>query len=142
MLGGTLGPVLFQLPPTLKRDDERLKSFCGILPEGMRSVLEVRHKSWFDEVPFQILRDHGVALCYSDVDETDQDDPGLEQPFVSLADWGYVRLRRAAYAPEDLLRWNAQLRAQSWRECFVFFKHAATAPGLALSMRRSFLESQ
>jgi uncharacterized protein YecE (DUF72 family) len=140
-LGPVLGPVLFQLPPTLKRDDERLKRFASCLPKEMRSVLEVRHKSWFDEVPFQVLRDHGISLCYSDVDETDQDDPGLEQPFLATSDWGYVRLRRAAYEPQDLVHWNAQLRAQPWREVFVFFKHEATAPGLALAMQKAWQAS-
>jgi uncharacterized protein YecE (DUF72 family) len=134
-LGPTLGPILFQLPPTLKRDDEKLKRFVDKLPRELRAVLEVRHRSWFDEAVFQILRDHGVSLCYSDTDPMDQDDPGLEQPFVSTADYGYVRLRRAAYDEASLSEWIRQMREHPWREVFVFFKHEATAPGLALQTR-------
>jgi uncharacterized protein YecE (DUF72 family) len=137
-LGATLGPVLFQLPPFLKRDDEKLKRFVGALPKEMRAVLEVRHKSWFDEVPFQVLRDHGVTLCFSDVDPSDQDDPGLEQPFLATTDWGYVRLRRSAYDRAGLEAWMAQIRTQAFREVFVFFKHEATAPELALALRRAW----
>ena len=134
-LGPTLGPILFQLPPFLKRDDEKLKRFADKLPRDMRAVLEVRHKSWFDEAVFQILRDHGISLCYSDTDPTDQDDPGLEQPFIATADYGYVRLRRAAYDEASLSEWIRQMREHAWKEVFVFFKHEATAPGLALQTR-------
>jgi uncharacterized protein YecE (DUF72 family) len=137
-LGSLLGPVLFQLPPTLKRDDELLKSFVGILPREMRVVLECRHKSWFDDAVFGVLRDAGVALCFSDTDTSDPDDPGLEQPFLGTTDWGYVRLRRAIYDQAGLDAWIAQVRTQPWRECFVFFKHEATAPGLALAMRKAW----
>lgn len=138
VLGEALGPVLFQLPPYLRRDDERLKRFVGMLPKEMRAVIEMRHKSWFEEPTFQTLRDHGVTLCYSDVDPTDEDDPGLEQPFLATTDWGYVRLRRMVYEPEQLAAWSAQLKAEPWREVFVFFKHETTGPELALSLRKTW----
>jgi uncharacterized protein YecE (DUF72 family) len=138
-LGSRLGPVLFQLPPFLRRDDEKLARFLGKLPKEMRAVLEVRHKSWLDDAVFAMLRDHGVTLCYSDMDPTDADDPGMEQPFVATSDWGYVRLRRAAYTSADLLGWITQMKAQAaWKEVFVFFKHEATAPGQALELRREW----
>lgn len=134
-LGARLGPVLFQLPPYLRKDLERLKRFLAILPKEMRAVMEFRHRSWFDEETLGALRDHGATLCFSDVDPTDEDDPGLEQPFEATTDWGYVRLRRAYYEEDALTAWAARLRTHAFREVFVFFKHETTGPELALRLR-------
>ncbi len=130
-LGNKLGPVLFQCPPYLRRSDELLSRFLNALPSDMRAVLEFRHRSWMDEEVFDMLRAKGVALCFSDTNPKDEDDPGLEQPFVSTAGFGYVRLRREEYDDQALLEWADQMRAQPWNEVFVFFKHEPTAPALA-----------
>jgi len=134
-LNAHLGPILFQLPPYLRKDGERLRRFVAALPSGMRSVLEFRHRSWFDGETFGVLRDHGIALCFSDVDPESPDDPGLEQPFESTADFGYLRLRREHYDEASLKEWIARCRAQPWRELFVFFKHEPTAPRYALQLK-------
>ncbi len=135
-LGHRLGPVLFQLPPYLRKDAEKLKRFLGSLPEGLRPVLEFRHRSWFeDSETLDTLREHGATLCFSDMDPSDDDDPGLEQPFEATADFGYVRLRRAFYEPEQLEEWRDRIKAQPFREVFVFFKHETTGPELALSLK-------
>lgn len=133
-LGAHLGPILFQLPPFSRRDDDKLDRFLGKLPKDMRAVMEFRHRSWFDEAVFERLRSHGASLCFSDTDPADEDDPGLEQPFVSTAPFGYVRLRRASYDAPALGEWITAIRQHAWEEVFVFFKHEPTAPGLALSM--------
>jgi uncharacterized protein YecE (DUF72 family) len=131
MLGKNLGPVLFQCPPYLRRSDELLARFLDALPFGMRAVFEFRHRSWMDEEVFEQLRSKGVALCFSDTNPKDEADPGLEQPFVSTASFGYVRLRREEYDDQALKDWAAQMKAQPWSEVFVFFKHEPTAPALA-----------
>ncbi|HEX6245010.1 MAG TPA: DUF72 domain-containing protein [Polyangiales bacterium] len=135
-LGQRLGPVLFQLPPYLRKDVERLKRFVAALPAGMRAVIEFRHRSWFeDEAACDALREHGVALCFSDVDAKSEDDPGLEQPFLNTAEFGYLRLRREEYDADGLRAWIDKARSQPWRELFVFFKHEPTAPRYALELR-------
>ncbi len=134
-LGARLGPVLFQLPPYLRRDLPRLHSFLEILPAEMRAVIEFRHRSWFDEEVFEALRARGVALCFSDVDPKSEDDPGLEQPFVSTAPFGYLRLRREEYVADDFRAWIDKSRAMPWQELFVFFKHEPTAPRYALEFK-------
>jgi uncharacterized protein YecE (DUF72 family) len=134
-LGPHLGPVLFQLPPYMEKDLAELRRFVASLPRGMRAVLEFRHASWFDEDVFDVLRAQRVALCCSDMDPSSPDDPGLEQPLLATADFGYVRLRRELYDDDALRRWIAQARAQPWRELFVFFKHEPTAPRYALALR-------
>jgi uncharacterized protein YecE (DUF72 family) len=126
-LGSHLGPILFQLPPNMKKDVNRLLSFMGALPEGLRAAFEFRNDSWFDEEVHDALRDGGHALCLADMDEDDT--PEL----VSTTDWGYLRLRREDYTDEALRTWKAAISAQPWKEAFVFFKHEdeGAAPRLA-----------
>ncbi len=141
-LGLRLGPVLFQLPPYLRKDTERLARFLESLPPGMRAVLEFRHPSWFeDDETLVLLRDHGATLCFSDVDPSDDSDPGLDQPFERTSEFGYVRLRRERYRPEDLEAWVARIRAHAWKEVFVFFKHETTGPELAQMLTRLWADA-
>jgi uncharacterized protein YecE (DUF72 family) len=127
-----LGPLLFQLPPFLKKDAARLREFLGRLPENPRAAFEFRHQSWFDEEVFDLLRQHKAALCIAEA-ETD-----LQIPFVSTADWGYLRLRRPDYGEPELKEWAQRLRQQGWREVFVFFKHEEAGKGP--QMARKFLQ--
>ena len=60
-----LGPVLWQLPATFRRDDERLAEALKALPRG-RHCFEFRHESWFVEDIYALLRRHGVALVIGD----------------------------------------------------------------------------
>src|SRR5712692_9776474 len=91
VLGERLGVVLFQLPPNMKKDAERLKCFIELLPAEVRAAFEFRHESWFDDEVLGLLRDREHALVVSDTDER----PLSE--IVSTAPWGYLRLRRTAY---------------------------------------------
>jgi uncharacterized protein YecE (DUF72 family) len=127
-----LGPLLFQLPPYLKKDAPRLREFLGLIPKGTRSALEFRHQSWFDDEIFDLLREQGAVLCIAEAEND------LVIPFVSTADWGYLRLRRPDYGDEELKQWVQKLRQQNWRDVFVFFKHEDE--GKAPLMAKRFLE--
>jgi uncharacterized protein YecE (DUF72 family) len=65
-LGDSLGPALFQLPPQLRLNLERLAEFLGLLPTAARVALEFRHPSWYAPAVLRLLADHDVALCISD----------------------------------------------------------------------------
>jgi uncharacterized protein YecE (DUF72 family) len=133
-LGPKAGPVLFQLPPFLKKDVDRLRAFLAVLPAGAPVAFEFRHASWFDEDVYAALRAHGsAALCSADTDDTG--DEGA--PLVPTAPWGYLRLRRSEYGPDGLAAWAARLRSQPWSEAWVFFKHEDEGRGPAFA--RSFL---
>jgi len=122
-LGPKLGPILFQLPPYMKKDLERLKAFLALLPPAPRAAFEFRHASWFDEEVREALRDKGAALCLADTDE---------EPLTDLAvtsDWGYLRLRRTSYTDADVAAWADRVQAQPWNRAFVFFKHEDEARG-------------
>ena len=125
-LGDKLGPVLFQLPPNAKRNDERLDTFLTALPEGAVVTMEFRHESWFDDAVYARLRERDVALCVSDEGEDEQ-----ATPFHPTAGWGYLRLRREGYSDEELDAVTSQIRAQNWREVYAYFKHEEEAPTLA-----------
>jgi uncharacterized protein YecE (DUF72 family) len=129
MLKERLGPVLFQLPPTLKKDVPRLRQFLAQLPSQRRTALEFRDPSWFDEEVFGILRDHQGALCIAEAEDD------LQVPFLAMTDWGYLRLRLPDYSDKDLKMWIKRMRGQNWRDAFVFFRHEDEGKGPQMAKR-------
>ncbi|HTY43205.1 MAG TPA: DUF72 domain-containing protein [Thermoanaerobaculia bacterium] len=132
-LGERLGPALFQLPPNLKKDLPRLTAFLATLPAGARGAFEFRHASWFEDDVFEALRGAGAALCVAEDEE-------LATPLVATAPWGYLRLRRQDYDAAAVAAWAGKVRAQTWTEAYVFFKHedAGSGPRLAGEFLRFF----
>jgi uncharacterized protein YecE (DUF72 family) len=133
-MGNKLGPLLFQLPPYLKKDLPRLSSFLELLPPGRRAAFEFRHESWFDEEVMAALRGRKAALCTADTEEG-----GPTADVSPTADWGYLRLRRADYGEDQLRGWADRIRAQPWQDAFVFFKHEDEAKGPELAERLTAL---
>ena len=129
-LGARLGVVLFQLPPNLQRDLDRLGAFLDMLPAGAPAAFEFRHDSWKDEGVHDLLRARGVALVCADSEESDTD-----EPIVSTASWGYLRLRRPDYGDSDLARWVERILGSGWDRAFVFFKHEDEGAGPRLAGR-------
>jgi uncharacterized protein YecE (DUF72 family) len=127
-LGDKRGPVLFQLPPNLRKDLPRLHAFLALLPDDHRAAFEFREESWFDDDVYRALEAAGAALCLS---ERSDDAP---PPLVQTAPWGYVRLRLESYADDDLRRWARALVATSWQDIYVYFMHEPTAPGYAKAL--------
>jgi uncharacterized protein YecE (DUF72 family) len=127
-LGDKRGPVLFQLPPNLKKDLPRLSAFLGLLPEDHRAVFEFRDESWFADDVYETLRGAGAVLCLSE--RSDNAPP----PLVETAAWGYARLRLETYADEDLRRWAQRPRDTSWHTIHVYFMHEPTAPRYAKAL--------
>ena len=110
------GPILFQLPPNLKKDAARLRAFLDTLPAGRRYTIEFRHESWFDDEVLDALRDRDIAMCVTE-------QPEFASPVVSTASWGYARLHRLDYDEAALAGWAKRIAAQPWGEAYVFFKH-------------------
>jgi uncharacterized protein YecE (DUF72 family) len=115
-LGDKLGPILFQLPPNLKKDIPRLQNFLSYLPAHRRYTFEFRHESWFDEDTFAVLRDRDIAMCVSESGE-------LTCPVVCTASWGYLRLHKLDYSAEALSEWSRRVASQKWSDAYVYFKH-------------------
>lgn len=129
-----LGVVFFQLPPNFKKDVERLAAFISALPEGIPLAWEFRHESWFSEDVYEVLRARDASLCLADADDE------LEVPLVSTASWGYLRLRRPGYSPEELATWYKWIQDQKWKDAFVFFKHEDAGIGAKLATQFLALE--
>jgi uncharacterized protein YecE (DUF72 family) len=108
-LGDRLGPVLYGLPPNLKKDVPRLAAFLALLPSDVKAAFEFRNPT-----------------CVAD------DEKGTT-PLEATAPWGYLRLRREDYGEADLAAWADRVRGAGWDEAYVFFKHEeeGAAPTLA-----------
>ena len=131
-LGDKLGPLLFGLPPNMKKDVARLREFVDGIPRGPRVAFEFRHDSWFDDEVYDVLRGRDAALCIAEAD----DDDGLTTPLVATAGWGYLRLRKADYDAAALRAWAGKIKAQRWSDAVVYFKHedGGTGPRFAAEL--------
>jgi uncharacterized protein YecE (DUF72 family) len=126
---GKLGPVLFQLPPNLKADADRLRAFLECIPATMRAAIEFRNNTWFSDGVFDLMREHDTALCIAESDD-------LEVPEVHTASFSYYRFRKSDYS-QAALQQVADRIAQVARErdVYAFLKHEETPDG-ALNARR------
>lgn len=108
-LGSRLGPILLQLPPTLKSEPERLDETLSCFPDDIRIAVEFRHDSWFSDQVRAILLRHDAATCLADR-RTE-----VLGPLWRTSDWGYLRLhegaggRHPSYCEASLLRWIERL---------------------------------
>jgi uncharacterized protein YecE (DUF72 family) len=137
------GPALVQLPPQLRRNDERLARFLErvrkVRPHG-RCTVEFRHPSWYDAAVFALLAEFDAALCISD-------HHSAPSPWEVTAGWVYVRGHGPGgryfgrYSDHDLDRWTACIRGwlRDGRDVYAFFdndvKSAAPLDALALKAR-------
>jgi uncharacterized protein YecE (DUF72 family) len=113
-----LGPILLQLPPNFKRDDDRLKTFLEQVPRTVRWALEFRHESWHVQEVEELLRHYGVSWAAADTDESPAE-------IRDTAEFWYVRLRRSEYTDATLSEWAKRFTAMArrGRDCFVYCKH-------------------
>ena len=129
VLGDRLGAVIFRMPEDMKKDLKRLEAFLKELPLDKPIVFDFRHPTWFDDEVYALLRSHNRVLCVSDIEE-------LPESYThKTADWGYVRLRRVRYTKADLVKWTKRIKAQGWKDTYVFFKHEDEGTGPKLAAR-------
>lgn len=108
-----LGPILFQLPPSFKKNSERLEEFFQNLPKGYLYVLEFRHESWETDAIYDLLKKYKIALCISDLN-------GRLTPLEITAPFTYLRLHgprsayRGSYSSQQLMLWKK--RVQQWKD--------------------------
>jgi len=127
-LGPKLGPLLFQLPPTFRKDIGRLAGIISLVPADLHVAFEFRHPTWFCDEVYALLRGRDAALCIVDAEEG-------STPDVATASWGYVRLRDRAYTDAELDEWAAGLARSAWRDAFAYLKHEDTGLGPLLATR-------
>jgi len=132
-LGDRLGPVLLQLPPTLRADPGLLDACLACFPPGTRVAVEPRHESWWTAEVREVLQARRAALCWADV---------LSRPVTPLwrtTDWGYVRFHvgRARHWPhygrQSLATWARRI-AETWpddRAVYAYFNNDPHAAAVA-----------
>ncbi len=115
---GVVGCVYIQLPPNLKRTDDRLEQFLPLLPVGPRYGIEFRHESWDTDEVAEVMRARDVAFVASDTD----DRRGVRRDTGSFL---YTRMRRESYSDAELDSWAEWFRSglDQNKDVFVFFKH-------------------
>ena len=108
LLQNKLGPLLYQLPPNMKRNDKILESFLSSLPQEYQHVFEFRHESWLNNSVFKILRRYNANLCIFDM-------PDFTCPPVITGDIAYVRfhgstsLYSSCYSDNELSQWAEKI---------------------------------
>jgi uncharacterized protein YecE (DUF72 family) len=131
-LGPKLGPLLVQLPPSLRADRDRLAGFLALLPKERRFTFEFRHPSWFEPPILDLLRDHDASLCLSD-------HAAAPAPWQATASFVYIRGHgpegryAGSYSDEALAEWSAHIahwRAEG-RDVYAYFDNdiKSAAPG-------------
>lgn len=121
---GKLGPVLFQLPPFLKANEERLRAFLEYIPNDTRAAIEFRNESWFTDRTFNLMHEHDVALCIAESDD-------LQVPEVITASFVYYRFRKSEYSESALHQLQGRLSraAEKCEDVYAFLKHEETPAG-------------
>ena len=128
-IAAKLATLLFQLPPTFKKDPEVLRAFAELLPDGTRAAFEFRHGSWLDAEVFDILRSRNLALCIADSEK-------MSTPVEMTADYAYFRLRDEGYQPSDIERWASVIGTlPTATDAFVYFKHEEQGLGPEFARR-------
>jgi uncharacterized protein YecE (DUF72 family) len=135
LLGPTLGPVLFQLPPNFAADVPLLRDFLALLPHELRPAFEFRHESWRRDDVLLALDGAGAAWVLADR-------PGWRGPAIVTGGWAYVRFHQGrrthpAYSRRKLRAWADRLASLPAREQWAFFNNdpLAAAPADAVALR-------
>ena len=124
LLEGKLGPLLYQLPPGLHRNDELLEAFIKLLPQELSHVFEFRHDSWHTQEVLRLLRRYNAGFCIYDM-------PDYTTPVETTADFAYIRFHGSkhmyggCYSDEELDVWAQKLSsvAQAVDKVYVYFNN-------------------
>jgi uncharacterized protein YecE (DUF72 family) len=123
-LGDKLGALLFQLPPSAKKDLGLFDAFLADLPPKVCAAFEFRHASWLQDDVFERLSSRNLAVCVADSEK-------MSTPVRVTADYAYFRLRDEGYGPDDVKRWAEVITRETGacRDVFVYFKHEEQGKG-------------
>ena len=134
LLGPRLGPILFQTPPWVRRDDDRLAMFLAALPRDVRAALEVRDPSWYVPEVYELLGTANVALVHAE----GEGHPSPVETVGMTATFAYVRLRaREGYREDAVDAWARRLRMVLARgkDVYAYFRHDDDGANALSAMR-------
>jgi len=136
-LGQKLGPLLFQLPPSLVFDGNRFRAFCAELGKrDHRYAVEVRHGSWLTDEALEIMHEHNIALCIADTAGRFPFHEHLTADFVYVRLHGSRQLYVSSYTDTELRDWADRIKTWN-RDAYIYFDndHEGKAPLNALQLK-------
>jgi uncharacterized protein YecE (DUF72 family) len=121
-----LGVLLYQLPPQMKINTERLEEFLSYLPPTVKHVFEFRNESWLVDSTFDLLRKYHAGFCIFDL-------PGYTSPLVATSNFSYIRfhgsqgLYSSSYSDTELKKWAKDIRKLNTEleSVFIYFNNDA-----------------
>lgn len=120
LLGQKLGPVLFQLPPSLHYDEALFEDFASLLKAVRQVAVEVRHRSWINDRFFQQLQSHALAFCIADTAGRYPYHEVVTADFVYIRLHGSQKLYASNYSEAEIRLWAEKIA--SWnRPTYVYF---------------------
>jgi uncharacterized protein YecE (DUF72 family) len=138
-----LGPVLFQFPPSFKVSDENIKRLKELLKliskKKIRFAFEFRHKSWCDEVVYDILKRFNIAWVIAD-------SPNYPKAEAITADFAYIRMHGSTalfsskYTNEELKTLAQKIRLWLKRGIDVYVYFNNDFHGFAVQNAKELLE--
>ncbi|NKB97026.1 MAG: DUF72 domain-containing protein [Pseudomonadales bacterium] len=128
LLGDKLGAVLFQCPPNMRENLDRLEAFLELLPEGYPAAFEFRHESWDSPETSALLAAHKHARVVAHGDDEPLND-------IPKSDFVYLRLRATQYTPASLTKWHNKVDKSGASRAFVFFKHEDAGAGPKMAQK-------
>ena len=140
MLKENLGCILWQLPPNLHRNDEKLKEFCQVLDPSLKNVIEFRHDSWYDPEVYRILEENNIIFCAIS-------SPEFPDDLITTAETGYLRFHGTSknwydhlYSKEELKEWQKKITESGLKEIYIYFNNDihANAPKNAAQLKELF----
>jgi uncharacterized protein YecE (DUF72 family) len=131
-LDDRLGVILFQTPPNLKFEPERLETFLSGLPPVFRYAFEFRNETFFTEEPKALLAKHGVALVGAETEEK-----ALAEIPVTANSYAYLRLRKEDYPEDELDGWAKRIGEvlEQGTDVYCYFKHEGGGVGPMYAQR-------
>lgn len=123
VMGNKIGCILWQLPPNLHRNDEKLKAFCQALSSNFNNVIEFRHQSWFDDTVYKILQEHNVGFCIIST-------PDFPEIVKETTDLAYIRFHGKDeewytyyYSEDELRKWAQQIKKLEAHHKYIYFNN-------------------
>ncbi len=131
-----LGPILFQLPPSLAFDEEVFDKFCNYLPENRLYTIEARHPSWLGRNALSSLKRHNIAWCISDTAGRYPYCEAVTSEFIYIRLHGSKKLYASEYSEDELKRWAEKIK--KWgKDTYIYFDNdfMGHAPKNALQLK-------
>ena len=124
LLGPTLGPILYQLPPRWRFNRDRLGLFLALLPRDLAHVFEFREASWQSDEALAMLEASGASFCTHDM-------PGMNVRRRAVGPVAYVRFHGTAgkyvgrYSDDALADWAGWMAEQAavGRQVWAYFNN-------------------